>query len=224
MVRQVVSDYSVGSLKESSQALVEYRQVISVDGRPVQSEQKARHALSLGLQSLDDQLRKRMLEDLAKHGLVDVATDYGLILLEFTLQGQRDLELRPAGKGQIGTDQALILAWKQTSAAAGELEFIGRQVQRHPLEGRLWVRASDGLPLRVETAAEHAQNKHQIRDEASVDYGMTSRGFLAPASVLHKHIVDGQMITENHYTYAPFKVFGADAEIKFDVPDPPSKK
>jgi hypothetical protein len=226
LVRKVVSDYSVGSWKDSpSQVLVEYRQVVSVDGRAVQSEEKARHALSLGLKSLDDQLRKRMLEDLAKYGLVDVATDYGLILLEFTLRGQKDLQLSLAGRDQIGDEPALVLSWKQNSAEAGELEFIGRQAARHALEGRLWVRAADGVPLRVEAFAEHPQNQHQIRDEAAVDYTMTVRGFLAPAAVTHRHIVDRQVITENHYTYAPFKIFGADAEIKFDVPDsPPAKK
>jgi hypothetical protein len=224
IVRKVVSDYSVGSLRESpSQILVEYRQVVSVDDRPVQSEEKARHALSSGLKSLDDRLRKRMLEDFAKYGLVDVATDYGLILLEFTLRGQKDLQLSMYGKGEVGGEPALVLSWKQKSAEAGELEFIGRQAARHALAGRLWVRVSDGVPLRVEAFAEHLQDRLQIRDEA-VDYTMTSRGFLAPASVLHRHIVDGRAITENHYTYAPFRIFGADAEIKFDVPDAPSAK
>ena len=225
VVRKVISDYSVGSLKESpSQVLVEYRQVVSVDDGPVQSEEKARHALSSGLKSLDDRLRKRMLEDFAKYGLVDVATDYGLILLEFTLRGQQDLRLSVAGKGDVSGEPALVLSWKQKSPEAGELEFIGRQAARHALEGRLWVRASDGVPLRVEAFAVHPQDRHQIRDEATVDYAMTSRGFLAPSSVLHRHIVDGRAITENHYTYGPFKIFGADAEIKFDVPDAPLPK
>ena len=49
-VRQIVSEYSVGALKESaSRDLCEFRQVMSVDGRKVQSLESARHALSLGL-------------------------------------------------------------------------------------------------------------------------------------------------------------------------------
>jgi len=78
-VRQIVSEYTIGKLADSM--LHECRQVISVDGKPVQSEENARHALSLGMQSQSDRMRKRMLEEFAKHGLVDVATDYGLILL-----------------------------------------------------------------------------------------------------------------------------------------------
>ncbi|PWU08234.1 MAG: hypothetical protein C5B51_08125 [Terriglobia bacterium] len=217
LIREVVSEYTVGTLKDSgSQNLVEYRQVIAVDGRPVQGEAKARHALSLGIKSLDDRLRKRMLEDFAKYGLVDIATDYGLILLLFTRRGQPELEMSTAGAAQLGPDTALVIHWRQTSAAHGALEFIGRQALRHALEGRLWVRASDGLPLRVESWIEHLQEEHKIRDEATVEYAITSRGFLAPASVVHRHIVDARLLTENRYRYEPFQVFSSDVEIKFE--------
>lgn len=216
MVRTVVSEYTVAPLKgSSSPALVEYRQVVSVDGRAVQSEGEARHTLAVGTKSLDDRLRKRMLEDFAQHGLVDVATDYGLILLEFTGRGQRELDILPAGRGLVGADDALIFSWKQKSAEAGELEFIGREAERHALAGRLWVRASDGVPLRVDAWAEHLDGERRIRDQASVEYVTAPRGFLAPASVLHQHIVDRQLQTENRYTYAPFKIFAADVEVKF---------
>jgi len=225
LVREVVSDYTVGLLKQSSSpTLVEYRQVLSVDGQPVQSEEKAQKALSAGVRSLDDRLRRRMLEDFAKNGLVDVATDYGLILLEFSKSGQQDLEIRQAGEDRVGADEALIFSWRQKSAANGELEFIGRKAARVPLSGRLWVRASDGVPLRIESSAEHTQSDHRIRDDATVEYTMTSRGFVAPASVLHRHLVDGHLLTENRYTYSPFRVFAADAEIKFTgIPDPARK-
>jgi hypothetical protein len=222
LVRQVVSEYTVAPLAGSVlKNLVEYRQVVSVDGRPVQSEQKARHALSIGVKSLDERLRKRMLEDFAQQGLVDVATDYGLILLEFTARGQQDLAITHSGQGRVGPEEATVLTWRQNSAAAGELEFIGRQAERHALAGQLWLRSADGLPLRVDTWVEHLEAQHRVRDEAAVEYTRTSRGFLAPASVLHRHIVDGQVLTENRYTYTPFKIFAADAEIKFsEVPDP----
>src|ERR1700676_5420300 len=47
-VREIVSEYSVSVLKDSeSRNLLEFRQVVSVDGRPIQSAETARHALSL---------------------------------------------------------------------------------------------------------------------------------------------------------------------------------
>jgi hypothetical protein len=223
LVREIVSEYSVGTLQESSSpALVEFRQVVSVDGRRVQSAEHARHALSLGIQSPDDRVRKRMLEDFAKHGLVDVATDYGLILLAFTKRGLQNMQVKPAGETRVGTEEALVFSWRQTSAAGGELEFFGNQSARRPLQGMLYVRKSDGLPLRVQAWAEHSDAKRTIRDEAAVDYALSTHGFLMPASVVHRHLVDGELKTENLYRYEPFKLFSAEAEIKFtEVPETP---
>lgn len=229
-VREVVSEYSVGTLKDSdSRNLVEFRQVVSVDGRRIQSAESARHALSLGVHSQDERVRKRMLEDFARHGLVDVATDYAMILLAFSKRGLEQMKISPGGEEAVGPDPAWVLAWQQTSADSGELEFHGRQVARRALQGNLWVRKSDGLPLRIRAWAEHSDAKHKIRDEATVDYVLSAHGFVTPASVVHRHFVDGQLLTENLYRYEPFKLFGADSDIKFtETPDPepppPAKK
>jgi hypothetical protein len=225
-VRQLVSEYSVGALKDSvSGDLVEFRQVVSVDGRPVQSAASARHALSLGMQSPDDRLRKRMIEEFAKHGLVDVATDYGLILLAFSKRGLEHMKVAMGGETRIGADTARAILWEQTSAAGAELEFRGRTAARRPMRGMLWVRQSDGLPIRVEAMAESTESKHTFRDEATVEYTLSTHGFLTPVSVLHRHLVDGRMMTENLYRYEPFRLFAADAEIKFtELPDPPPVK
>jgi hypothetical protein len=222
-VREIVSEYSVAVLRDSaSRNLVEFRQVVSVDGRSLQSAEKARHALSLGVHSSDDRARKRMLEDYARHGLVDIATDYGLILLAFTKRGQQQMKIEPAGETAIGPDDAVVFRWEQTTDAAGELEFHGKVAMRHALQGKLCVRKSDGLPLRVEAWVEHLDDfKHKIRDEATVDYVQSVHGFLTPASVVHRHKVDDELVTENLYRYEPFKLFAADTEIKFtEVPDP----
>jgi len=231
-VREVVSEYSVGTLKDSdSRNLIEFRQVITVDGRPIQSAESARHALSLGVHSQDDRVRKRMLEEFARHGLVDVATDYALILLAFSKRGLEQMKIVAGGEETVGPDAALVLSWQQTSSDSGELEFHGRQVARRALQGNLWVRKSDGLPLRIRAWAEHADAKHKIRDEGTVDYVLSAHGFVTPASVVHRHFVDGQLMTENLYRYEPFKLFGADSEIKFTetpdpaaAPPPPTKK
>jgi hypothetical protein len=225
MVREIVSEYSVGTLKDSTSGnLVEFRQVISVDGRKIQTPERARHALSLGIKSPDDRLRKRMLEDFARHGLVDLATDYGIILLAFSKRLQANLETAIEGESLIGADEVWVIDWKQRDPEAGMLEFRGNQAARRTMEGRLMVRKSDGLPLRIEAWTQH----DLIRDDAIVDYVQSPHGFVAPVSVLHHHIVNSQLITENHYRYEPFKMFTADAEIKFtELPDstpPPVKK
>ena len=230
-VREVVSEYSVGTLRESDSGdLVEFRQVVSVDGRPIQSLEDARRALSVGVHSADDRIRKRMLENFAKHGLVDIATDYALILLAFSKRGLDQMKIETAGEDQVGADQATVLRWEQKSPDGGELEFHGRQVAHRALQGALWVRKSDGLPLRIHAWAEHTDNKHRIRDEGTIDYVLSTHGFLTPVSVLHRHLVDSKLVTENLYRYQPFKLFGADSDIKFTAepdpatPAPPTKK
>jgi hypothetical protein len=226
-VREIVSEYSVGTLNESiSRDLFELRQVVSVDGRKVQSAESARHALSLGIKSPDDRVRKRMLEDFAKHGLVDIATDYGLILLAFTRRGQENMTITAGGEEQVGADTAVVISWRQKSSEGGALVFAGRQASRRSLQGRLLVRKSDGLPVRVEAWTERQDGDVTSRENATVDYVESAHGFLTPASVVHRHLVNGGLITENLYRYEPFKMFSADAEIKFtELPEtPPAKK
>jgi hypothetical protein len=227
-VREIVSEYSVGTLKESSSRdLFELRQVVSVDGLKVQSAESARHALSLGIKSPDDRVRKRMLEDFAKHGLVDVATDYGLILLAFTRRGQENMVITEGGEEQVGADSAVVVSWRQKSSEAGALVFAGKQASRRSLQGRLLVRKSDGLPLRVEAWTERHDDNRISREDATVEYVQSAHGFLTPASVVHRHLINGGLITENLYRYEPFKMFSADIEIKFtELPEtpPPAKK
>ena len=51
-IREIVSEYSFGALSETAtHNLLEFRQVISVDGRAVQTPENARRALSVGIQS-----------------------------------------------------------------------------------------------------------------------------------------------------------------------------
>lgn len=220
---EVVSEYSVGHLKNSdSQNLFEFRQVVSADGKPVRSAEAARRELTIGIRSQDDSVRKRMLQDYARFGLVDVASDYGLILLAFTKRGQAEMEIKPMGGGRIGADEARSFAWKQGTSDAGELEFRNRRAVRQALQGTLWVRAADGMPLRIDCWAEYEQARHKIRDEATVDYAMSSHGFLTPASVVHRHLVDGKLMTENLYRYNNFRLFSTDSELKFtELPEPP---
>jgi hypothetical protein len=228
--RLIVSEYSVGVLKESeSRDLVEFRQVVSVDGKAIRSQASARHALSLGLRSPDDRVRKRMLEDFARNGLVDIATDYGLILLAFGSRGIADMQFAEEAERQAGAETVRSILWKQLTPAGGELQFHGRQFTRIPLAGRLLVRKADSLPVAIEVWAESVDsNKQKIRDEAVVAYQMSERGFLVPVSVVHRHRVNGAVLTENHYRYEPFKLFSADAEIQFDelpdTPPPPAGK
>ncbi|SRR5579884_2367646 len=222
VAHEIVSEYTVGRLKGGTD-LLEFRAIISLDGQPVDSREAARRKLVREVRSGEDRARKRLLEELSRLGLLDVATDYGTILLAFTSKGQQALRIHPAGDGWIGTDPALRFDWEQT--AGGAVEFRGRKVSRHLLEGSLWVRASDGMPLRISSSFDHTEPGHVLRDEASVDFVLSPAGFVAPATVVHRHYVDGQGLTENHYTYGPFHLFTSDTTIRYgETVDPPVRK
>jgi hypothetical protein len=91
------------------------------------------------------------------------------------------------------------------------------------LQGTLWVRASDGLPLRVGAWTHYTdQACHRIRDEATVDYvisELSEHGFLTPASVIHHHVVNDSLVTENPYRYQPFLLFSYSSTITFGALD-----
>jgi hypothetical protein len=192
--------------------------VLSVDGQVQQTVDRALRALTETTREGDDRARKRLLEEFARNGLVDIATDYALILLAFTASGQNQMDFTPLDQGFVGSDPAFSFAWKQKSAQGGALEFHGSESVHRALQGILWIR-SDGLPLRVNAWLEHPDlAKRIIRDEATVDYILSEHGFLTPASVIHRHLVDGTIITENLYTYEPFRLFSSNSTITFGSP------
>jgi hypothetical protein len=223
LTRQIISEYSVGTLgKGDSERLTEFRQVVSVDGHAVQTPDQARHALSLGIASNEDRARKRMLEDFEHHGLIGAVTDFGILLLQFTKRSIRDLKIEPQGTALIGPDAALVLRYEQTAGSGGVLDFSGRNVERFPLRGLLFVRASDGLPLRITVEIHRTEGSLHYDDEGTVDYALTPHGFVGPVSVVHKGYVEKQLVVENRFHYAPFRRFGAEAELKFtEIPNPP---
>ena len=166
-----------------------------------------------------------MLEDFARHGLVDIATDYGIFLLAFSKRGLQNMKFALAGEEQVGADAVWAIAWQQTSSDGGMLEFLGNQASHRALQGRLLVRKSDGLPLRIQSWSRAPPGRpHDPRRGHRGLPCSPPHGFLTPASVVHRHLVDGKLITENLYRYEPFKLFSADAEIKFtelETPPPP---
>lgn len=225
LTHDIVSEYSVGHLKGSpTTALLEFRELVSMDGNPVQTPAAARRALLRNAQSGEDRIRKQILAEFTKLGLVDVASDYGLILLAFTSRGLPDLRITPAGEAFVGTEEATKLNWSQTTG--GAVEYRGRKTAHRLLQGSIWIRKSDGIPLRISASFEHEEPRHTIRDEASVEYVLSPLGFPVPVTVVHRHYVDDQPLTENLYTYEPFHLFTTDTNIRYTgIPpaQPPGK-
>jgi hypothetical protein len=213
--REVVSEYAFATLKESPGALHEFRQVMSVDGRTLASAEKARRTLTAGLRSEDERAKKRMLEDFEKHGLTGATADFGQILLLFTRPRLGDYAFGWAGDGLIGAERARIISFKQKSGSGSLMIFEERKAVHQPLEGEIWVRETDGMPLRVTVTSLRDEQGHAIRDEAQVDYLMTQHGYLAPASVTHRQTSANNLVVENLYRYSTFQIFEAETDVSF---------
>jgi hypothetical protein len=213
--REVVSEYGFSALKNRPGALHEFRQVISVDGLRVASEEKARQRLVAGLRSEDDREKQRLLEDFEQYGLEGAATDFGQVLLLFTRRRLPDYKFAWARHARLGEERVAVLRFKQIGGSGSLTILEQRKMEHEPLEGELWVREKDSLPLRIVLRSERRDIAGLVRDEATVDYIRTSFGYLAPLSVTHSETEDERVLVENRYEYSAFRVFTAASDIQF---------
>jgi hypothetical protein len=220
--REIVSEYGFSNLKDAP-GLHEFREVISVDGRQVSKPEEAKRSLTAGIQAQDDRAKRRMLEKFEKLGLTGAAADFGQVLLLFARRQLPNYAFAYGGESRIGADAAIILNFKQQAGSESLLIFEKRKSIRQPLEGQLWVRRSDYLPLRISLTSTRQEATTTVRDEATVDYGMSSHGSLVPVSMVHKQYVNDGLTVESLYSYSSFRKFSADAEIKFNSEAPVKK-
>jgi len=214
---EIVSEYSFGTLQDDPEALHEFRRVTSVDGKTIATPKAARHALALGLHSSDDHVRKRLLEDFQKYGLTTAAVDFGPLLLLFTRRQCGNYHFERAGEDRIGADRVEVVSYTQISGPGRMLVFQGRRAMHQPIQGRIYARVPDGLPLRISIVETLKEGARTFREEGVVDYTPNAQGYLAPAAVIHKGFAGDQLLVEDDFRYTAFRKFGADAEIKFDV-------
>jgi hypothetical protein len=213
--REIVSEYGFASLQSAPGALHEFRQVITVDRRQVASETKARESLTAGLRSAGDRRRKRMLEQFEKHGLVGAASDFGQLILLFTRRRIGSYDFRLAGAQRLGDDPVWVVAFLEKKGQ-GSLLIVERQKAIYqPVEGEIWVRRQDLLPVRVTLRTARSTALTTLRDEATVDYVRSPHGLIVPASVEHRQFAGDTLTVENLFRYSPFRMFAAEAEIKF---------
>ena len=112
-----------------------------------------------------------------------------------------------------------MLSFRQKGGEESLTIFAGREAVRAALQGSIWLRTPDYLPLRIRLRSERKQGEFVIQTEATVDYAMRPHGFILPAAVTHRETTEGKLLTENLFQYTPFRKFGAESELKFtDLP------
>jgi hypothetical protein len=209
---EVVSVYAFGGLPEAPTVIHEIRKVVSVDSKQVTSRSKAREAMTLGLHSADDKLKKKLLEDFEKHGLRGAVTDFGQVILLFSARHQKDYQFEQTGDQVVGVDRALVLKYKQTGGAGGVMVFRGNGAEKQALQGELIVRESDGMPLRVTMTSTLASKDGDTKDTLEVNYIDSGFGCVVPASVQHREYFKTDVLSENAFRYGPFRKIGDESK------------
>jgi len=216
----LVSEYGFAKFATESGAIHELRQLISADGRKISESKKAQDALARAITASDDDSKKELLKQFEKFGLTGAVNDFGQILLLFTRRGIERYEFTSKGARMIGSDKALVFAYKQIDGAETLTVFDAKKhdlAQHLRLEGEIRVRAEDFVPLQITLSSHTGDVPNSLSEEAAVTYKMSNFGVLLPVSTEHQELRNGKVVAQNKFTYTDFHKFGASSEIKFEA-------
>jgi hypothetical protein len=125
-------------------------------------------------------------------------------MLLFTEARQANYTFSYAGLNKIDAQPTLVLRYKQVAGDQAFTEFRDRSEKRHPVEGDIWFRQSDLLPLRITLIAEEVLSvRYILRNEAEVNYTPTKFG-LVPAIVIHRQFLNRDLLVENKFSYSDY--------------------
>lgn len=209
---EIVSEYAFALL---GRQIHELRQVTSVDGKQVAGEKKAQDALAKLVAANDDERKKRALQQLEKYGLQGGATDFGQLLLLFSRGNVERYEFTRAGPRLMGTVATQVFHYQQLDGPQALTVFRGNSgtagatTQRLSVQGEIWVREADGLPVRITMTATDSSADKPLREEATVDYGMSEFGALLPVETTQRELRGGEEVAENKFSYRDFHRFEA---------------
>ena len=207
---EIVSEYAFALL---GQQIHELRQVTSVDGKRVAGETQAQDSLAKLITANDDQRKRRTIEQLEKYGLRGAATDFGQILLLFSRGSVERYEFTASGPRLMGTVATQVFHYQQLDGPQALTVFRGNSgggaatTQRLSVQGEIWVREADGLPVRITMTATDGSDEKTLREEATVDYAMSEFGTLLPVETTQRELRAGEEVAENKFSYRDFHRF-----------------
>jgi hypothetical protein len=217
--RRILSEYSFASFAGDGGALHELRRVTEVDGRSVQDSKKAQEELAAIVTAPDDKRKKELLEQFEKYGLLGAVTDFGQLLLLFNSRDVMHYEFTYRRTEMQGVARVLVFGYQQIDGHEG-LTVVdakrGNSAQNVRISGEVWVRDNTFIPVRVTLRTD----QDQIREEASVDYSMSSFGTLLPYWTEHHELRAGKLVAENQFSYSDFHKFDAASQINFGTTKP----
>lgn len=202
--REIVSYYALSSFRSSSEALHEFREVVSVDGQAPagdSSPERLRNAVT----TQDDKTKKALAREFERTSLAVAATDFGQLILLFTKSNQAKYDFTLRGSALVGADRAMILDFSQRAGAeALRVTEPGHEV-REPLTGQIWIRELGFVPLRISLETSRHDGSRTIRDEARVDYEPKADGMVLPVSIVYRRFVNEELSVEGIYAYTDWR-------------------
>lgn len=219
--RTIVSEYAFTSLSGADSAeLHEIRQVTAVDGKKIEDTKKAQAALAKAITANDDGRKKALLKQFEKYGLLGAVTDYGQVLLLFTRRNMERYEFTPKGSNWLNGQSVLVFGFRQLDGPETVTvieEKKNDQVKHLRIEGELWVRSDNFVPVRIIMSAAQGLGEDRVKEEASIDYAMSQFGALLPLKTEHRETRGRKITAENQFVYSTFKKFGASSDITFET-------
>jgi hypothetical protein len=181
----------------------------------VAGEKRATDALAKLVIASDDERKARALQQLEKYGLRGGATDFGQILLLFSRGSVERYEFTAAGPRLMGTVATQVFHYQQLDGPQALTVYHGTTAagtatpQRLSVQGEIWVREADGLPVRITmTATDNSNDKDKpLREEATIDYAMSKFGTLLPVETTQRELRGGEEVAENQFSYRDFHRF-----------------
>jgi hypothetical protein len=222
--KSIVSEYGFGYFTEAPGKLREFRQVVSVDGRArtETATKDARQVLAQNMNSDDDRLRRRLLEDFERYGQTGSATDFGQILLLFERRALPFFDFTTKRDIERAGQSYHVVHWAQLRGGEQLNVFSQRRLEHIPMEGDIWFRTSDNLPLRVTMKAELDEDGVPVTFAAELDYERSPYGLLLPRHLHLEKKMRGLMLIDNHSDYAGYQMFGAKSDIVFEAEPAPA--
>jgi hypothetical protein len=203
--REIVSYYALSSFRTSPEALLEFREMVSVDGQNISGKSGADKFQAI-LKGSDDKAKKELLDRFEKTSLGVAATDFGQLILLFTKANQGKYNFTAGGPALVGADRALIVDFSQR--AGGEALRVaepGKEI-REPLTGQIWIREASFTPLRITLRTTRLDRSRTIRDEARVEYEPKADGMILPVSIVYRRFVNDDLHVEAVYQYSDWQV------------------
>jgi hypothetical protein len=213
--REIVSEYTFAALGENRRELHEMRRVTAVDGRKVEDEKQAQDSLAKLVTAADDQRKRVALKQLEKYGLHGAAADFGQLVLLFNSRDVERYEFTFGSSEQVDGLPLTVFRYKQLDGPEAMTVFEGDKALRLRVEGELWVRSDDYMPVRITLVASQYVSGAGLREEATVQYAMSAYGVLLPTKIEQQELRDGRVTSESKFVYANFHQFQTSSDIKF---------